>query len=71
MGRDSLAGLVHVVEKTRGAVGILIAAQKMCFCLALASRANCCLVELCALEGTKRGVVGCLGPLAGETFSQA
>lgn len=71
MGRDSLTGPVHVVEKTRGAVGILIASQKMCFCPALASRANCCLVELRALEGTKRGVVGCPRPVAGETFSQA
>lgn len=71
MERDSLTGLVHVVEKTRGAVGILIAAQKMCFCLALASRANRCLVELCALEGTKGAVVGCPRLLAGETCSQA
>lgn len=40
-------------------MGILIGAQKMCFCLALASRANCCLLELCALVGTKGDVVPC------------
>lgn len=47
-------------------MGILIGGQKTCFCLALARRANCCLLELRALDGTKGGVVPC----AEDAFSQ-
>lgn len=47
-------------------MGILIGAQKMCFCLALASRANCCLLELCALVGTKGDVVPRHSPRRGR-----